>query len=72
MIENRTPAEVDDTEDGGRGQVVEEAIVAAAYVYASEHGFLRGIEAVDWHLLRHIGKMTGKLEVGKPVDAGVE
>ena len=64
VIENRTPAEVDDAEDGGRGQVVEEAIVAAAYVYASEHGFLHGIEAVDWQLLRHIGKMTGKLEVG--------
>ena len=62
-ITNRIPVEVDNAEDGGRGQVVEEAIVAAAYVYASEHGFLRGIEVVDWQLLRHITKMTQKLEV---------
>ena len=64
LIKHRTPAEVDEAEDGGRGQVVEEAIVAAAYVYASEHGFLKGIEVVDWQLLRHITKMTRKLEVG--------
>lgn len=64
VIENRTPAEVDDAEDGGRAQVVEEAIVAAAYIYASEHGFLCGLEAVDWELLRHIANMTRKLEVG--------
>ena len=64
QIKHRTPAEVDEAEDGGRGQVVEEAIVAAAYVYASEHGFLEGIEVVDWELLRHITKMTRKLEVG--------
>ena len=64
VITNRTPAEVDEAEDGGRGQVVEEAIVAAAYVYASEHGFLEGLEAVDWQLLRHITQMTRKLEVG--------
>ena len=63
LITHRTPAEVDEAEDGGRGQVVEEAIVAAAYVYASEHGFLDGIEVVDWQLLRHITKMTRKLEV---------
>ena len=64
VIENRTPAEVDDAEDGGRGQVVEEAIVAAAYVYASEHGFLLDTDSVDWQLLRHIRKMTANLEVG--------
>ena len=64
LIKHRTPRKVDEAEDGGRGQVVEEAIVAAAYVYASEHGFLDGIEVVDWQLLRHITKMTRNLEVG--------
>ena len=63
LIKHRTPAEVDEAEDGARGQIVEEAIVAAAYVYASEHRFLDGIEVVDWQLLRHITKMTRKLEV---------
>ena len=64
VIEHREPAEVDEAEDGGRGQVVEEAIVAAAYIYASENDFLVGLETVDWQLLRHITKMTRKLEVG--------
>ena len=54
---------LDDAEDGGRGQVIEEALVAAAYVYASEHGFLEGVRAVDRALLRHIKKMTQNLEV---------
>ena len=39
-IVNRTPPTVADVEDGGRAQVVEEAIVAAAYVYAANHDLL--------------------------------
>ena len=62
LLENRPPP-LDDAEDGGRGQVVEEAIVAAAYTYASEHQFLQGIETVDWRLLRHIKEMTRAFEV---------
>ena len=62
LLENRPPP-LDDAEDDGRGQVVEEAVVAAAYVYASEHEFLEGVEEVDWHLLRHIQKMTRQFEV---------
>ena len=62
ILENR-PSPWDDAEDGGRGQVVEEAIVAAAYVYATEHEFLEGIQEVDWQLLRHIKKMTRQFEV---------
>lgn len=59
----RTPASVDDVEDGGRSQVIEEGIVHAAYVYADQHNFLEGVAAVDWTLLRHINQMTEKLEV---------
>lgn len=62
QITNRTPLEVDEVEDGGRAQVIEEAIVAAAYVYAAEHNFLEGIETVDWQLLRHIKQLTAHLE----------
>ena len=60
---NRTPSEVDDAEDGGRGQVVEEAIVAAAYIYAEDHAFLEEARAIDHELLRHIMRMTRNLEV---------
>jgi NTP pyrophosphatase (non-canonical NTP hydrolase) len=62
-LTNRTPREVADAEDGGRGQVIEEAIVAAAYAYAADHGFLEGLPSVDWHLLRHIRQLTANREV---------
>ena len=61
---HRTPEAVDDAEDGGRAQVVEEAIVAAAYIYAEDHAFLDGATTVGQQLLRHIARMTRKLEVG--------
>jgi NTP pyrophosphatase (non-canonical NTP hydrolase) len=51
-----------DVEDGGRAQVIEEAIVVAAYAYASEHDLLDGVDAVDWHLLRFIIQLTQGLE----------
>jgi NTP pyrophosphatase (non-canonical NTP hydrolase) len=62
-ISNREPAIVDEVEDGGRAQVVEEAIVAAAYAYAADHRFLEGIEWIDHDLLKHIGRLTAGLEV---------
>lgn len=63
ILIKRTPASVDDAEDGGRPQVIEEGIVHAAYVYADQHNFLEGVKAVDWQLLNHIKQMTAKLEV---------
>ena len=63
-LAHRTPEQVDDAEDGGRAQVVEEAIVAAAYIYAEDHAFLDGAATVGQQLIRHIERMTRKLEVG--------
>jgi NTP pyrophosphatase (non-canonical NTP hydrolase) len=63
QIVNRVPRQVADVEDGGRAQVIEEAVVAAAYVYAAEHEFLQGVDAVDWQLLRHIRQLTAGVEV---------
>ncbi|MCA8976711.1 MAG: nucleotide pyrophosphohydrolase [Planctomycetes bacterium] len=62
-VANRIPRDLADAEDGGRAQVIEEAIVAAAYVYAADHGFLENLPSVDWHLLRHIRQLTANLEV---------
>jgi len=59
----KRPAAIDDAEDGGRAQVIDEAIVAAAYVYADKHSFMDGAGAVDWQLLRHIKQMAANLEV---------
>lgn len=64
QLDHRSPPELDEVEDGGRARVIEEAIAAAAYVYAADHDYLAGIEAVDWQLLRHIKRMTSHLEVG--------
>jgi NTP pyrophosphatase (non-canonical NTP hydrolase) len=63
LLVHREPSSLDSAEDGGRAQVIEEAIVAAAYVYASDHEFLQGTSTVDWHLLRHIKQLTKSLEV---------
>jgi len=63
QLVHRTPREVDEVEDGGRAQVIEEAIVAAAYVYAANHSYLDGADAVDWQLLRHIKQLTSHVEV---------
>ena len=63
-LAHRTPEAADDAEDGGRAQVVEEAIVAAAYIHAEDHAFLDGATTVGQELLRHIERMTRKLEVG--------
>ncbi|KYF48265.1 hypothetical protein BE04_48965 [Sorangium cellulosum] len=64
VLKNRTePLGVADAEDGGRAQVIDEAIVAAAYTYAERHRFLKSTSAVDWKLLRHIKDMTVGLEV---------
>ncbi len=62
-LDHRDPPEVDEVEDGGRARVVEEGIAFAAYVYASDHNYLDGVGAIDWQLLRHIKRMTSRLEV---------
>lgn len=63
QLVNRTPPTFADAEDGGRAQVIEEAIVVAAYAYAADHNFLDDATSVDWRLLRHIKRMTAQLEV---------
>ncbi len=52
--------ETEDAEDGGRAQVIEEAIVAVAYVYNTQHP---GATTLDWNLLRHIKELTSGMEV---------
>ncbi len=62
-IERRTPAAVDEVEDGGRAQVIEEVIANAAYVYAADHNYLEGINAIDWQLLNFIRRLCSQVEV---------
>jgi len=62
-LKRKSQPKIDEVEDGGRAQVIEEAIVAAAYVYAVDHNFMDGKENVDWDLLRHIKRLTANVEV---------
>src|SRR6266852_297549 len=62
-LKRKSQPKIDEVEDGGRAQVIEEAIVAAAYVYAVDYNFMEGKENVDWDLLRHIKRLTANVEV---------
>ncbi len=62
-LKRKSQPKIDEVEDGGRAQVIEEAIVAAAYVYAVDHNFMDGKENVDWDLLQHIKRLTANVEV---------
>ena len=53
---------VDEVEDGGRAQVVEEAVAAAIYEYAARHDFL-AVKRVDWDLLCLVKRLTQNFEV---------
>jgi NTP pyrophosphatase (non-canonical NTP hydrolase) len=63
IIRKRSRPMVDDVEDGGRAQVVDEAVVACAYAYASRNGFLATVDSIDWTLLKQIKGLTVGLEV---------
>lgn len=59
----RSQEYVDETQDGGRAIVVEEAVAAHAYVYARRHNLLEGVEAIDFATLRTIRELTKPFEV---------
>ena len=54
---------IDRNEDGGRAIVIEEAISALVFAYALDHSRMRGIERLDYELLKAIKTMTSKFEV---------
>lgn len=54
---------IDEVEDGGRAQVIEEGITALIFDYARRHNMLDGIEGLDFELVRAIQGMTSHLEV---------
>ena len=63
IIKSKRPSAIDEAEDSGRPKVIEEAIIAASYVYAIKHNFLDGCNSVDLSLLRHLVEMTSDLEI---------
>jgi NTP pyrophosphatase (non-canonical NTP hydrolase) len=61
-VKRKTTQQVDEVEDGGRAQVVEEAVAAATYEYAARNDFLTA-DRVDWALLRLVKRLTQNFEV---------
>lgn len=67
-VGQRSPAVIDEVEDGGRAQVIEEGIAAAIYEYAARHDFMN-VARVDWDLLRVAKRLTSHLEVSRRSEA---
>lgn len=59
----RSDALRDEVEDGGRAQVVDEAVSALVFEYARHHKWLLGIEHLDYELLKTVKALTAHLEV---------
>lgn len=53
----------DEVEDGGRAQVVDEAVSALVFEYARHHRWLDGVDHLDYELLKTVKGLTAHLEV---------
>lgn len=56
-------AQVDEVQDGGRAQVIDEGIAALVFDYARKHDWLVDVRDLDYQLLRTIKGVTDFLEV---------
>ena len=59
----RSVAAIDEVQDGGRAQVIDEAVSALVFDYAKGHDWLKNVTDLDYQLLRTIKGITSLLEV---------
>jgi len=59
----KSEPKIDEVQDGGRAQVIDEAVAALVFDYAKEHRWLEGVTELDYKLLRTIKGVTSLLEV---------
>lgn len=59
----RSVPKIDEVQDGGRAQVIDEGVSALVFDYAKEHNWLEGVSELDYQLLRTIKGVTSLLEV---------
>lgn len=59
----RSNPQVDEVQDGGRAQVIDEGVAALVFDYAKGHKWLEGVTHLDYQLLRTIKGVTSLLEV---------
>ncbi|HMO80023.1 MAG TPA: nucleoside triphosphate pyrophosphohydrolase family protein [Pyrinomonadaceae bacterium] len=55
--------QIDEVEDGGRANAIEEGVSALVFSYAEAHGFFENVSELDYSLLKTIGYLTNRLEV---------
>ncbi|WP_186266933.1 nucleoside triphosphate pyrophosphohydrolase family protein [Burkholderia gladioli] len=55
--------QIDEVQDGGRAQVLDEGVAALVFDYAKEHRWLEGVTDLDYKLLRTVKGVTSLLEV---------
>lgn len=61
----RSNTTLDENEDGGRANVIDEAIAALIFVEAKKNNFFDGIDSVEYGILRTIKDLTAHLEVSR-------
>lgn len=61
----KSRVDIDEVQDGGRAQVIDEGVAALVFEYAKGHKWLEGVSELDYHLLRTIKGITSLLEVRK-------
>lgn len=59
----KSVSQVDEVQDGGRAQVIDEGVSALVFDYAKDHNWLEGVTDLDYQLLRTIKGITSLLEV---------
>lgn len=59
----KSDPKIDEVQDGGRAQVLDEGVAALVFDYAREHNWLKGVSDLDYKLLRTIKGVTSLLEV---------
>jgi NTP pyrophosphatase (non-canonical NTP hydrolase) len=56
---------IDEVQDGGRAQVIDEGVSALVFEYAKHRKWLEGVQEIDYQLLRTIKGLTSFLEVSE-------
>ena len=59
----KSKPKVDEVQDGGRAQVIDEGNAALVFSYAKEHNWLKGLTYLDYQLLRTVKGVASLLEV---------
>lgn len=61
----KSVSDIDENEDGGRANVIDEAIAALIFNEARKNSFFDGVDSVEYSLLRSIKDLTSHLEVSR-------